>query len=68
MIYEQLVDFLENRMRMSHIYQPVMLIALLENEGRASTGEIAHSILSHDESQVEYYEDITKNMVGRVLR
>ena len=68
MTYEQLVDLLENRMRMSHIYQPVMLMALLENEGRASTGEIAKAILSHDESQVEYYEDITKNMVGRVLR
>ena len=68
MIYQELVDFLENRMRMSHIYQPVMLMTLLESEGRASTGEIARSILSHDESQIEYYEDVTKNMVGRVLR
>jgi ATP adenylyltransferase len=68
MTYEQLVDFLQSRMRMSHVYQPVMLMALLRRGGRCSTGEIARSILAHDQSQIEYYEDVTKNMVGRVLR
>ena len=29
---------------------------------------IAQNILSYDFSQVEYYEGITNNMVGRVLR
>ena len=68
MNYEQLVDFLQNRMKMSHVYQPVMLMTLLQQGGRCSTTEIARSILAHDQSQVEYYEDVTKNMVGRVLR
>ena len=68
MTYEQLVDFVQNRMRMSHVYQPVMLLALLRGGGRRSTADIARSILLHDESQVEYYENVTKNMVGRVLR
>ncbi len=68
MTYEQLKDFIQNRMRMSHVYQPVMLMTLLRGGGRSSTGEIARSILAHDESQVEYYEGVTKNMVGRVLR
>jgi len=68
MSYEQIVDFVQNRMRMSHVYQPVMMLALLRGGGRASTTEIARSILEHDESQVEYYEKVTKNMVGRVLR
>jgi diadenosine tetraphosphate (Ap4A) HIT family hydrolase/5-methylcytosine-specific restriction endonuclease McrA len=67
MTYERLADFVQNRMRMSHIYQPVMLMALLRGGGRRSTTEIAKSILAHDESQVEYYESVTKNMVGRVL-
>jgi ATP adenylyltransferase len=67
MTYEQLADFVENRMRMSHVYQLVMLVALLRGGGRSSTKEIARSILAHDESQVEYYQDVTKNMVGRVL-
>ena len=68
MSYEQLVDFVQYRMRISHVYQPVMMLALLRGGGRASTTEIARSILEHDESQVEYYEKVTKNMVGRVLR
>ena len=67
--YDQLADFVENRMRMSHVYQPVMLLTLLRAAGRkSSTTQIARSILAHDQSQVEYYEDVTKNMVGRVLR
>jgi ATP adenylyltransferase len=66
--YEQLAAFLENHMRMSHVYQPVMIMTLLRKGGRCSATEIARSILGHDESQVEYYEDVTKNMVGRVLR
>ena len=54
-------------MRMSHIYQPVMLIELLGRKGSASTSEIAKALLGYDISQVEYYEHITKNMVGKVL-
>lgn len=68
MVYEQLLDFIENRMRMSHVYQPVMLKALLESQGSCLTEDIAKAILMLDDSQVEYYEKITNNMVGRVLR
>ena len=68
MTYERLADFVQNRMKMSHVYQPVMIMALLRGGGRRSTTEIAKSILAHDESQVEYYEKVTNNMVGRVLR
>ena len=64
---KDLFDFIENRMRMSHIYQPVMIKALLEADGEASRTEIAEIILSHDFSQVEYYESVVANMVGRVL-
>lgn len=53
---------------MSHIYQPVMLMTLLQHGGTASTREIAKAILLDDQSQIEYYENITRNMVGRVLR
>jgi len=68
MSYTDLADFIENRMRMSHIYQPVMLIALLQHQGKCSQEEIARSLLAHDQSQIEYYTRITNNMVGRVLR
>jgi hypothetical protein len=65
--FEDLSDFILNQMRMSHIYQPAMLVELLQNSGRASVNDIAKALLSRDISQIEYYEQITKNMVGRVL-
>lgn len=68
MTYRELKDFIQNRMRMSHIYQPVMLMTLLNKEGECHQREIAQSLLMFDQSQVEYYERITNNMVGRVLR
>jgi ATP adenylyltransferase len=68
MTFDDLADFIENRMRMSHVYQPVMLMRLLTNKGRASVKDIARSILQHDDSQIEYYESVTNKMVGRVLR
>ena len=64
----KLKDFIQKKMSMSHIYQPVMIKVLLENGGSADKKTIAQNILSYDFSQVEYYEGITNNMVGRVLR
>src|SRR5215472_14592526 len=61
-------DFIQNRMRMSHVYQPVMLMTLIEGGGKASTTAIAKAILNHDESQIECYEKIVGSMIGRVLR
>jgi ATP adenylyltransferase len=55
------------QLRMSHIYQPVMLREILRRNGAATVSEIARALLAEDRSQVEYYEQVTKNMVGRVL-
>jgi diadenosine tetraphosphate (Ap4A) HIT family hydrolase/5-methylcytosine-specific restriction endonuclease McrA len=52
---------------MSHIYQPVMLREILSHNGTASVTNVAKALLEEDRSQIEYYEQITKNMVGRVL-
>jgi len=65
--YKKLKGFLTKEMRMSHVYQPVMLRELMENGGKASVTDIARALLVNDESQIEYYELIVKNMVGRVL-
>jgi ATP adenylyltransferase len=54
-------------MRMSAIYQPIMLMELLKQGGTASVTDIAKAILIHDQSQIEYYEQRVRNMVGRVL-
>ena len=65
--FEHLRDFIQNRMRMSHIYQPVMIRELLTKSGIASVRDIASAFLARDESQLEYYEQITKRMPGKVL-
>ena len=52
---------------MSHIYQPLMLKVLIQGGGRASIRDIASAFLAHDESQIDYYAEITKRMPGRVL-
>jgi ATP adenylyltransferase len=54
-------------MRMSHIYQPVMIRELLTRGGKASIRDIAAAFLARDASQLEYYEQITKDMPGKVL-
>ena len=52
---------------MAHIYQPVMIKELLTRGGKASIRNIAAAFLTRDASQLEYYEQITKDMPGKVL-
>ena len=68
MRFDNLIHFIDRDMRMSHIYQPVMLRALLNGGGHASREEIARALLNQDRSQLEYYSAITTNMVGRGTR
>src|SRR3954454_19486631 len=65
--FEHLRDFIRKQMRMSHIYQPVMIKQLLSNGGKSSIRSIAAAFLERDVSQLEYYEQITKDMPGKVL-
>ena len=66
--FKQLKHFINNEMSMSHIYQPLMLIELLkEMDGTASVKDIAQAILNKDPTQIEYFSQVVKNMVGRVL-
>lgn len=68
MNFDQLRDFIANQMRMSHIYQPVMLRHLLLRLGKSTDVEIAAQLLQYDEGQIEYYQQITNRMVGKVLQ
>ena len=67
MTFPELKDFLMNKMRMSHIYQPVMLMCLLKNGGVSSVESLSKDLLINDQSQMEYYDNVTRNMVGKVL-
>lgn len=66
-LYHRLQQFISSEMPMAHLYQPVMLAELLKSNGKATVRQIARAILEKDPTQVEYYENITKNMVGQVL-
>lgn len=63
----KLAKFIKEDMRMSHIYQPIFLKTLLDNNGSATASTIAKAILEYDSTQLEYYEEITKRMPGKVL-
>ena len=67
MTFRQLKDYIGKKMRMQHIYQPVMLMTLLRRKGKATRRQIAKEILARDESQLDYYEQVVQNMVGDVL-
>jgi ATP adenylyltransferase len=65
--FRELHTFISEEMRMAQVYQPVMLKQLLENNGEATVQQIAQAILDKDPTQIEYFSEIVKNMVGRVL-
>lgn len=68
MTFEELEDYISKKMKMAHIYQPVMILSLLEHRGVCHQEDIASAILANDVSQVDYYTKITNKMVGKVLR
>ena len=54
MTYDELVDFIENRMTMSHVYQPVLIRSLVDAGGKATLRQLAQAFLVQDESQLLY--------------
>ncbi len=67
MTYEQLVDFISSKMKMSHIYQPLLIRSLVDAGGSATLRQLAQFFLSQDESQLLYYEKRIKEMPLKVL-
>ena len=61
-------DFLENRMRMSHVYQPLLIRSLLDAGGKATIRNIATDFAKEDEALIHDYESRIKKMPLKVLR
>ena len=68
MTYEELADFLEHKMSMSHVYQPLLVRALVDAGGVATVRQLAQVFLAQDESQLLYYEKRIKEMPLKVLK
>jgi ATP adenylyltransferase len=62
MQFDALIDFIENKMRLSHIYQPLLIKCLVDAGGSATIRQLAHHFLAQDESQIQYYEKTIKRM------
>jgi diadenosine tetraphosphate (Ap4A) HIT family hydrolase len=67
MTYDQIVDFITSKMKMSHIYQPLLIRRLVDSGGSATLRQLAQFFLSQDESQLLYYENRIKEMPLKVL-
>jgi ATP adenylyltransferase len=65
--FKELQQYLK-KMKMMHIYQPVMIKTLIQSNGKATARKIAKEFLAKDQSQIDYYTEITNNMPGKVLR
>jgi hypothetical protein len=61
MTFQDLLDFLEHKMSMSHVYQPLLVRAARQH------WQLAQVFLSQDESQLLYYEKRIKEMPLKVL-
>ena len=57
MTFDELKEFLNSKMRMSHIYQPLLIKTLLEAGGLAAVRQLAVDFAAQDESQIMYYEN-----------
>ena len=68
MNFEELQDFIAHRMRMTHIYQPLMIKTLLESGNKATAEDIARGFLNEDKAQLEYYTLIAKRWPSTTLR
>ena len=55
---DQLVHFLTATMSMTDIYQPAVILHLLEHGGTASKEELARTLSGCDQSVQEYYEKV----------
>jgi hypothetical protein len=64
MEFNDLIDFIDNRMKMSHIYQPLLLRILVEAGGTAIIRQLAHGFLAQDESQLRFYEKPDQTNAG----
>lgn len=67
MNFKELKDFIERRMRMSHIYQPLLIRNLVDAGGSATVRQLALNFLAYDESQIMHYERTLKNMPIKIL-
>ena len=67
MTYDQIVDFITSKMKMSHIYQPLLIRSLVVAGGFATLRQLAQFFLSQDEVNSSTLKNHIKEMLIKVL-
>jgi hypothetical protein len=65
--FEDLLKFVEGELRMSHVYQPLLISFLVESGGTATVRQLAQEFALADEASVLHYEKRIKEMPVPVL-
>ena len=65
--FKVLKDYVTSKMKMSHIYQPLMIMELIRGNGKSNGKKIAKAFLNYDQTQIDYYRHITKLMPFKYL-
>lgn len=68
MTYDELLDYVTSKMKMQHVYQPVLIRALARSGGTASIRQLAVELASLDESSIVFYEHRIRQMPFPVLK
>lgn len=67
MNFEELLEFIEQKMKLSHVYQPLLIGLLIRAGGTATLRSLARDFASADEANVSFYENRIKQMPVKVL-
>jgi hypothetical protein len=65
---KELLTFIKTSMRMSHVYQPIVIRHLVEAGGTSTVRQLARSLAATDLAQIAFYEKRVREMPLRVLR
>lgn len=68
MTKNEIITFINTKMKMSHVYQPLLIKTLVEAGGVATLNQLARAFAAADESQVRFYERRIKQMPLKVLK
>jgi len=66
--FEELLDFVNNKMRMSHVYQPLVIEFLAQSGGSATLRQLATTMAAADEAAVGFYANKISTMPVPVLK
>jgi len=64
----ELTEFVQTKMQMQHVYQPLVIRHLVESGGTSTVRQLARSLASADLAQITYYEKKLRQMPLKVLK